>query len=146
MRILVINGPNINLLGTREPHIYGEMTYADFEKELSTYCESKHVEVEIRQTNLEGIIIDMLHYAQHEAFDAVILNAAAFTHYAYAIYDAIKAISVPVVEVHFTDPETREEAFRKHSVITNACEATFKGNHIRSYFDAIDFLTKRERQ
>ncbi len=140
MRILIINGPNLNMLGTREVDIYSNMTYQYLEKQLKEYAGSQAIDVEIRQTNLEGIIIDMLHYAAFEKFDGVILNAAAYTHYSYAIYDAIKAINLPVIEVHLTNPKTREEAFRHTSVIESACTKTFQGNHIQSYIDAIDYL------
>ncbi len=140
MRILIVNGPNLNLLGTREPEIYGKMTYESLNEELQAYAKKNKLSLEIRQSNLEGIIIDLLHYAAFEKFDGVCLNAAAYTHYAYAIYDAIKAIDVPVVEVHLTDPARRPEPFRKVSVIEDACVATFKGEGITSYKKAIAYL------
>jgi len=140
MRILIINGPNLNMLGLREPDIYGAMTYKDFENALKDYSKSNDIDVEIHQTNLEGIIIDLLHYAYKQSFDGVILNAAAYTHYAYSLYDAIKSIPLPVIEVHLTDPLTRSESFRHTSVIEEACEKTFKGNHIKSYYEALDYL------
>jgi len=138
MTILIINGPNLNLLGTREPDIYGTMTYDELVENLMVYAKDRHVTVDIKQSNLEGIIIDMLQYASHMEYDAVLLNAAAFTHYSYAIYDAIKAISVPVYEVHLSDPCMREEVFRHTSVIRSACKATFKGEGLYSYKKAID--------
>ena len=143
MNILIINGPSLNLLGKREPEIYGTMSYGELVKNLETYCEDRHIDVDIKQTNLEGIMIDMLHYASHMGFDAVVLNAAAFTHYSYAIYDAIKAIEVPVYEVHLSDPDTRDETFRHTSVIRSACKATFKGEGIMSYKKAIDAIVDK---
>ncbi len=140
MRILIINGPNLNMLGLREPHIYGSMTYKAFEASLKDYAKNLNLDVEIHQTNLEGIIIDLLHYAHHQSFDGVILNAAAYTHYAYSLYDAIKSIAPPVIEVHLTDPFNRKESFRHLSVIEDVCEKTFKGNHIKSYYEALDYL------
>ncbi len=142
MRILMINGPNLNLLGERETAIYGHKTLKDIEREVIDYAKPLGIDVIPYQSNLEGIIIDLLHYAHHENMDGVILNAAAYTHYSYAIYDAIKAITPPVVEVHLSDPSTREEAFRHTSVIKEACVETFQGNHIDSYLAAVDFLEK----
>ena len=140
MNILIINGPNLNMLGTREPDIYGTMSYSELVENLETYAEDRNIKIDIKQSNLEGIIIDMLQYASHMGFDAVILNAAAFTHYSYALYDAIKAIDVPVYEVHLSDPDTREETFRHTSVIRSACVATFKGEGVMSYKKAIDTI------
>ncbi len=140
MRILIINGPNLNLLGQREPHLYGHETYQDLETRLQDKAAALNVEVDIRQTNFEGIILDLCHYAQQEAFDGIILNAAALTHYSYALYDAIQAIDVPVVEVHLTDPKTRKEHWRHTSVIEKACIRTFSGQHFKSYEQALDFL------
>ena len=142
MHILIINGPNLNLLGKREPSIYGSKTYPDLEKALNDAALSLNITVEIHQTNLEGIIIDLLHYAEHKNFQGVILNAAAYSHYSYAIYDAIKAIDIPVVNVHLTDPTKRSEAFRALDVIEPAALKTFKGNGFKSYLDALSYLTK----
>ncbi len=142
MNILIINGPNLNLLGTREPTIYGEKTYQDLETTLKDYAASLNIELDIHQTNFEGIIIDLLHHAYSKPYHGIILNAAALSHYSYAIYDAIKAVDVPVVNVHLTDPTTRNEAFRHNDVIEAACLSTFKGKGFRSYQDAITFLQK----
>ncbi len=140
MRILMINGPNLNLLGERETAIYGHKTLKDIEQEVIDYAKPLGFEVIAYQSNLEGIIIDLLHYAHHDKMDGVILNAAAYTHYSYAIYDAIKAITPPVVEVHLSDLSTREEPFRTTSVIKDACAETFQGNHVGSYLAAVDFF------
>lgn len=146
MRILIINGPSLNMLGKREPDIYGTMTYQTLETALKDYAKTLKIDVEIHQSNLEGIIIDLLQHAHNSEFDGVILNAAAYTHYAYSLYDAIKSILLPVVEVHLTDPSKREEPFRHHSVIEKACAGTFKGKHIESYFDALHFLNNYLQQ
>lgn len=142
MNILILNGPNLNLLGTREVEIYGTMTYEALEDTLRSYGRSISANVDIRQSNLEGILIDMLQYAEHMGYEGVLLNAAAFTHYSYALYDAIKAIPVPVYEVHLSDPDTREEPFRHTSVIRDACQKTFKGEGIDSYKKALDDMVR----
>lgn len=140
MNILILNGPNLNMLGLREPDIYGHKTY----KELEDYCksfETKYsIKVDIKQSNLEGILIDLLQYG-NDRFDGVILNAAAFTHYSYALYDAIKSINIPVVEVHISDINNREE-FRKISVIRPACVATITGLGFNSYEEGLKILLK----
>lgn len=142
MNILILNGPNLNLLGTREVEIYGTMTYETLEATLKNHGRSIGASVDIKQSNLEGILIDMLQYAEHMGFEGVLLNAAAFTHYSYALYDAIKAIPLPVYEVHLSDPDTRDETFRHTSVIRDACRKTFKGEGIDSYKKALDDMVK----
>ncbi len=142
MHILIINGPNLNLLGSREPSIYGNKSYKDLEKYLHECAQSLAITIEIHQSNLEGIIIDLLHYAKHKNFQAVILNAAAYSHYSYAIYDAIKAINLPVINVHLTDPSNRSEAFRKVDVLKAASLKTFKGEGFESYKKALIYCKK----
>lgn len=144
MNILVLNGPNLNMLGKREPEVYGNKTYSDLEEYLKGFEESYDVTMDIKQSNLEGILIDLLHYGD-EKFDGVILNAGAFTHYSYALYDAIKSISIPVVEVHLTDITKREE-FRKISVIKDACVASFMGLGFKSYEEGLKKLLKGSEQ
>ncbi|MFW6298722.1 MAG: type II 3-dehydroquinate dehydratase [Bacillota bacterium] len=146
MNILILNGPNLNLLGSREIEIYGTMTYEQLERDLIDYGASLGVNVEVKQSNLEGILIDILHYAESMNMDGVLLNAAAFTHYSYALYDAIKAINVPVYEVHLSDPDTREERFRHTSVIRAACQKTFKGEGIDSYKKALHTMVQTYRE
>lgn len=138
MNILVLNGPNLNMLGIREPEIYGNKTYGDLEEYIRSIINEYGFKVDIKQSNFEGVLIDLLHYA-HTHFDAVIINAGAFTHYSYALFDAIKSIGIPVVEVHLSDPKTREP-FRHLSVIEEACVKTFKGKGFLSYKEAIDYL------
>ena len=132
------------MLGKREPEVYGNRTYSDLEKYLTGFEESYNVTIDVKQSNLEGILIDLLHYGD-DRFDGVILNAGAFTHYSYALYDAIKSISIPVVEVHLTDITKREE-FRKISVIKEACIASFMGLGFQSYEEGLKILLKGSEQ
>ena len=140
MNILILNGPNLNMLGQREPEIYGNNTYQDLETFLKGLEDLYDVTFDIKQSNLEGILIDLLQYG-NDRFDGVILNAGAFTHYSYALYDAIKSISIPVVEVHLSDINNREE-FRKISVIRDACIASFMGLGFQSYEEGLKELLK----
>lgn len=138
MHILVINGPNINLLGQREPELYGETSYDEFIEELTDYAQKQGLLITAMQTNHEGDIVDNLQAAP-ASFDAVILNPAAFTHYSVAIRDAITALRIPVVTVHFTDI-TQREAFRKQDLMVDVAAAQFSGFGIGSYFKAVDYL------
>jgi len=140
MNILVLNGPNLNMLGIREPEVYGYKTYKDLESYIKAFEEEYNVTLDIKQSNLEGIMIDILHWA-NDNFDGVILNAGAFTHYSYALYDAIKSINIPVIEVHLSDLNTREE-FRKVSVIREACKGSIMGLGFKSYEEGLKLLLK----
>ena len=140
MNILILNGPSLNMIGQREPEIYGNSTYQDLENYIKGLEEVYSIKTDMKQSNLEGILIDLLQYS-NDKFDGVILNAGAFTHYSYALYDAIKSISIPVVEVHLSDITKREE-FRKISVIKDACIATFMGHGFKSYEEGIKELIK----
>jgi len=140
MNILILNGPNLNMLGIREPDVYGNKTYPDLLDYIENLGLEYHVNIDVKQSNLEGILIDILHYA-NDRYDGVLLNAGAFTHYSYALYDAIKSISIPVVEVHLTDIMKREE-FRKVSVIKDACVASYMGLGFQSYEEGLKFLLK----
>ena len=141
MKILLLNGPNLDMLGVREPEIYGRETLADIEAEVVAYGRERGVEVACFQSNHEGTLIDKLHEA-HAAFDGVVYNPGAHTHYSYALRDAVAAISTPVVEVHLSDISTREE-FRHVSVIAPECIAQIKGKGKRGYKEAIDLLLAR---
>ena len=138
MKILVINGPNLNMLGIREPEIYGEGTYAELCETVKAHCEAKGVSVEIYQSNHEGCLIDRIQQARG-VFDGIVINPAAYTHTSIALYDAVKAAGVPTVEVHITDPDERE-LFRKISYIRPACIATVKGKGFAGYNEAADIL------
>lgn len=143
INILILNGPNLNLLGIREPQVYGSKTYQD----LTNFClelgKRYGCSVKVEQTNYEGQLLDWLHQARG-TYEGIILNAGALTHYSYALYDAIKAIAIPVVEVHLSDI-TKREPFRKVSVIHEACVATFMGEHFQSYEKALLYLIKKEK-
>lgn len=140
MNILILNGPNLNMLGQREPELYGNKTYKDLEDYIKNLGKEYNSEVDVKQSNLEGILIDMLHWS-NDIFDGVIFNAGAFTHYSYALYDAIKSINIPVVEVHLTDINNRED-FRKVSVIRDACIASVMGLGFKSYEEGMKLLLK----
>ncbi len=140
MNILILNGPNLNMIGIREPEVYGYKTYSDLEDFLNSLKSKYSIEMDIKQSNLEGILIDLLHYS-NDRFDGVILNAGAFTHYSYALFDAINSIQIPVVEVHLSDITKREE-FRKTSVIKDACVTSIMGFGFKSYEMGIEYLLK----
>jgi len=138
MNILILNGPNLNMIGIREPNIYGTKTYSDLEDFLENLKSKYSIELDVKQSNSECILIDLLH-SSNDRFDGVILNAGAFTHYSYALYDAIKSIGIPVVEVHLSDITKREE-FRKISVIKDACITSIMGLGFQSYEEGIKYL------
>lgn len=135
--IFVLNGPNLNLLGTREPEIYGSDTLDDIAGRLDDKAREAGADIDFRQSNHEGHLIDWLHEAQAVGAKAVLLNAAGFTHSSIAILDAIKAIKVPVFEVHLSDPHKREE-FRHFSYVGLAAKAVFAGHGAKSYELALD--------
>lgn len=135
--IYVLNGPNLNLLGTREPEIYGGDTLDEIAGQLEDRARELGLEVEIRQSNHEGHLIDWLHEAQAEGAKAVILNAAGFTHSSVALHDAVRAISTPVIEVHLSNPQARE-SFRRRSLIAPAARGTIAGFGALSYLLALD--------
>jgi 3-dehydroquinate dehydratase-2 len=135
--IYVLNGPNLNLLGTREPEIYGSETLDEIAGQLEDRARELGVEVEIRQSNHEGHLIDWLHEAQAEGAKAIVLNAAGFTHSSVALHDAVKAISTPVIEVHLSNPQARE-SFRRRSLIAPAARGTIAGFGALSYLLALD--------
>lgn len=135
--IYVINGPNLNLLGTREPEIYGTATLDDVEAMLTAQAGDLGVRLRFLQSNHEGQLVDWLHEARDESAKAVLLNAAAYTHTSVALLDAIKAISLPVIEVHLSDPMARE-SFRHISYVGMAATACFSGHGADSYRLALD--------
>ena len=140
MKILVINGPNINLLGTREPEIYGTMTLESIEKELKEYANSLNVELIFFQSNIEGEIVDAIQKSKYEwDCNGIVINPAAYTHTSIAIRDAISAICLPTVEVHISNINSREE-FRKHSFIAPVCIGQISGFGLNSYKLGIEGL------
>jgi 3-dehydroquinate dehydratase-2 len=142
VKILVINGPNINLLGLREPDIYGRKDYAALIGFIQDTCAQAGVEVECMQSNHEGAIVDAIQ-AAYGRFDGIVINPAAYTHTSVAILDALKAVGIPAVEVHLTNILERE-AFRHISYAAQACEKTFAGMGFEGYAQAIRYLADRK--
>ncbi len=138
MKIMVINGPNINLLGVREPEIYGAKTYSDLEKYIEDYAEEHGIETVVVQSNGEGEIIDFIHHALGN-YDGIVINPGAYTHYSYAIHDALSSVALPAVEVHLSNIHKREE-FRHKSVTAPACIGQICGLGFRGYVLAIEYL------
>ena len=141
MHILVINGPNLNMLGTREPDIYGKNTYADLCDMISAKAEEMNITVELFQSNHEGAIVDKIQEAYGKA-DGIVINPAAYTHTSVAILDALKAVAIPTCEVHISDVNSREE-FRKISFVGLYAEKTFAGYGFDSYTMAMDYLKEK---
>ena len=135
MRVLVIHGPNLNLLGTREPDVYGRQTLGEIDAALASLARELSVDLQTAQHNSEGAIIDALH-ASRSSYDAVVLNPGAYTHYSYAIADAVAAIGIPVIEAHLSNTQAREE-FRRTSVIAPACAGSIMGFGVQSYLLAL---------
>ena len=135
--IFVLNGPNLNLLGTREPEVYGTETLDDIAARLSTQAEELGVELDIRQSNHEGHLIDWLHEAKARGAKAVIINPGGYSHTSVALHDAVKAISTPVIEVHLSDPETRDD-FRHIDLVALAASKLIKGEGAHGYTLALD--------
>lgn len=138
--ILLINGPNLNLLGTREPHIYGYTTLADLESTSADYAKSLGAELQSFQANHEGAIVERIHAARGNV-DAIIINPAAFTHTSVAIRDALAGVDIPFVEIHISNTHTREK-FRHHSYLSDKAVAVIMGFGIHGYNYAIDFAVK----
>ena len=138
MKLLIINGPNLNMLGLREPDIYGRQTYADLEAYVAACCQAQGVEYEIMQSNHEGVLVDTIQQA-YGRVDGIVINPAAYTHTSVAILDALKAVSIPAVEVHLSDVSARE-AFRQISYAGMACQKTYAGFGFEGYKKAIDYL------
>ena len=141
MKILVLNGPNINMLGIREPGIYGKNTYADLLALIARTGEAEGIEIEHYQSNHEGCLVDKIQEA-YGKFDGIVINPAAYTHTSVAILDALKAVRIPAVEVHISDVDAREP-FRQISYAGLACEKTIKGHGIEGYAEAICYLTNK---
>ena len=138
MKIIVINGPNLNMLGIREPDIYGKNTYAELVKKVTDFAQSRGHTVECFQSNHEGAIVDKIQEA-YGTFDGIVINPAAYTHTSVAILDALKCVALPAVEVHISDISTRED-FRRHSFVSPACIATIKGLGFDGYTEAVKTL------
>jgi 3-dehydroquinate dehydratase II len=139
VKVLVLNGPNLGRLGRRQPEIYGTTTHADLERMCRDWGKDLGLEVEVRQTNHEGVMLDWLNEAADES-TPVVLNAAAWTHYSYAIFDACAQLTAPLVELHISDPKSRPEEFRHHSVVTAYAAKEIVGQGIDGYRQALEFL------
>ena len=144
MKILVINGPNINMLGIREPGIYGSNSFADLLTLLDETAKAEHITIDQYQSNHEGCLVDKIQQA-YGVFDGIVINPAAYTHTSVAILDALKTVAIPTVEVHISDTSQREE-FRKISYIRMACIATVQGKGFAGYEEAIDILLNHAKE
>jgi 3-dehydroquinate dehydratase-2 len=138
MRFLIINGPNINMLGIREPSVYGRSTYADLVKLVDNFCADESVECEFFQSNHEGCIVDKIQDA-YGKFDGIVINPAAYTHTSIAILDALKAVAIPTVEVHISNVSERE-SFRQISFVSYYALKTYQGLGFDGYIEAVKFL------
>ena len=147
MKIMVINGPNLNMLGIREKNIYGTFTYEDLCKYIETYPNYKEKDIDFTflQTNYEGEIVDFIHKAYTEKYDGIVLNAGGYTHTSVAIHDAIKAVSIPTVEVHISNIHAREE-FRKVCMTSPACVGQITGLGKLGYVLAVVYLTEERKK
>ncbi|MDD4843069.1 MAG: type II 3-dehydroquinate dehydratase [Anaerotignum sp.] len=142
MKILVLNGPNLNMLGIREKNIYGSETYDDLVNLVQKTAEENHVEVEVFQSNHEGSLVDRIQQAYFDGTDGIVINPAAYTHTSVAILDALKAVNLPAVEVHLSDVSQRED-FRQISYASKACVKTIMGKGFLGYKEAMLFLLER---
>ena len=141
MKLYIINGPNLNMLGIREPEIYGGKTYSELADMLREYCTGLGIEPVIYQSNHEGDLVDKIQEAYFEGAFGIVINPGAYTHTSIALLDAVKATKLPTVEVHISDPSTRED-FRRLSYVRAACVKTIAGHGLSGYTMAIDFLMR----
>ena len=144
MNILVINGPNLNMLGIREPDHYGKGTYADLCNQIRESCESRNIGVDFYQSNHEGALVDRIQAAYYDGTDGIVINPGAYTHTSIALLDAVKAVGIPTVEVDISKVEERE-AFRQIRYIRSACVATITGKGFAGYLEAVDVLMEKCR-
>ena len=142
MKLLVINGPNLNMLGIREPAIYGSGTYTELLDMIRAHAERRGAEVSFFQSNHEGALVDAIQQAYFDRVDGIVINPAAYTHTSVALLDAVKAVGIPTVEVHVSDPDSRED-FRHVSYIRAACIATIRGHGLPGYLEALHLLCER---
>ena len=138
MKILVVNGPNINMLGMREPDIYGKKTYAELIGMIKSYGSANQIETECYQSNHEGDLVDKIQ-SSYGVFDGIVINPGAYSHTSIALLDALKAVDIPAVEVHISDPDLRED-FRKVSYVRFACVKTIKGHGLDGSLEALDYF------
>ena len=143
MKILVINGPNLNFLGIREKQVYGTASYADLVNMIEEKGKETGNEIVVYQSNHEGAIIDRIQEAYFDGTEGIVINPGAYTHYSYAIHDALASVNIPKVEVHISDITKREE-FRKISVTKDACEKQIYGHGLNGYLEAIEYLSDKK--
>ena len=143
MKILVLNGPNLNMLGIREPDIYGASTYDDLISMIEDHCADKGIEVKCLQSNHEGDLVDYIQQAYFDKVDGIVINPGAYTHTSVALLDALKAVQIPAVEVHISKVNERE-SFRQISYVSYYCSKTITGKGFDGYIEAIDFLNGEE--
>ena len=139
MKFYILNGPNLNFLGIREPAHYGRTTYAELCKLIEDHCREKGVECVCLQSNHEGALVDFIQDAYYQGADGIVINPGAYTHTSIALLDAVKSVNIPTVEVHISKVEERED-FRQISYIRAACQKTITGHGVNGYMEAIDFL------
>ncbi|MCI6509299.1 MAG: type II 3-dehydroquinate dehydratase [Bacilli bacterium] len=145
MKILIINGPNLNFLGIREPSVYGSKTYDDLTNFLNQEGSKRNINLDIRQTNHEGLIIDYIQEAYFNKYDGIIINPGGYTHYSVAIRDAISSVMIPTIEVHLSNILERED-FRKISLIKDVCVKSIYGKGFDGYLEALEYFYKKENQ
>ena len=141
MKILVLNGPNLNMLGIREPEHYGRETYEDLIQKIDDYCAKRGIEAAFFQSNHEGDLVDQIQQAYFDDMDGIVINPGAYTHTSVALLDALKAVQIPAVEVHISKVNERE-AFRQISYVSYYCSKTITGKGFDGYIEAIDFLSE----
>ncbi len=143
MKILVLNGPNINMLGIREPSIYGKENYAALLAKIQKHADERGIKLKALQSNHEGVLVDAIQEA-YKKFDGIVINPAAYTHTSIALLDALKSVGIPTVEVHISDVSKRED-FRQISYVREACIATISGHGTDGYLEAIDLLIEHKK-
>lgn len=142
MKLLILNGPNLNLLGLREPDIYGRQNYAALVRFCEDTCREADISCKVFQSNHEGALVDAIQQAYFDRVDGIVINPAAYTHTSVALLDAVKAVGIQTVEVHVSDPDSRED-FRHVSYIRAACIATIRGHGLPGYLEALHLLCER---
>ncbi len=140
MKILVLNGPNLNMLGIREPEIYGKTTYKDLVEMIESHCAGKGIEVECKQSNHEGDLVDMIQQAYFDKVDGIVINPGAYTHTSVALLDALKAVQIKTVEIHISKMDERED-FRQRSFVALFASKRIIGKGVNGYLEAIDYLS-----
>ncbi|MCQ2515808.1 MAG: type II 3-dehydroquinate dehydratase [Saccharofermentans sp.] len=141
MKLLILNGPNLNMLGIREPDIYGKSTYNDLIEMIGNHCKTLGVDVEFKQSNHEGDLVDYIQAAYFDKVDGIVINPGAYTHTSVALLDALKAVQIPAVEVHISKVDERED-FRQISYVSKIAKKTIIGKGFDGYIEAVDFLTQ----